>query len=57
MFNAENLPSGECYLEFPDGKIALASINQNARNFNIIRWLPENESIMLRVKHKISLYA
>ena len=44
MLNSQNLPGNQCYLEYPDGKIVLASIAaSHEREFLIIRELTVSE--------------
>ncbi|HLX92970.1 MAG TPA: hypothetical protein VKR32_14900 [Puia sp.] len=50
MISSENLPVAQCYLEYPDGRIALVTIDSNAADFHVIRFLPENECEMLRLQ-------
>ncbi|NTS39424.1 hypothetical protein HRG84_00785 [Flavisolibacter sp. BT320] len=50
MINSNELPSNQCYLEFPDGSIQLVSLSKNGRDFNIIRDLSTQESQQVRVK-------
>lgn len=46
MINSESLPQGQCYIEYPDGHISLATLNSTKRDFAIIRNLST-----LEVKH------
>ena len=39
MINSESLPSGQCYLEFPDGLIVIAKANLKESDFEIIEEL------------------
>ena len=50
MINSSELPSGQCYLEYPDGKINLVTISTNGREFILLRELSVLESNKLRKK-------
>jgi hypothetical protein len=50
MINVRSLPSGQCYLEYPNGKIVLATYSSKSRDFITIRELPTEESTALREK-------
>jgi hypothetical protein len=39
MINSKALPTIQCYLEFPDGSIKLATLKKSGRDFEIIREL------------------
>jgi hypothetical protein len=39
MINSKELPSNQCYLEYPGGSIQLVAIAQSARDFTVIREL------------------
>ena len=56
MINAKELPIGQCYLEYPDGKIALVSIMQNSIDFSIIRELTIEECNQIRVKYQLETF-
>ena len=54
MINSKNLPSKQCYLEYADGRILLASIKTTIdRNFTIIRELSVAERNMIRMKFQL----
>jgi hypothetical protein len=36
MINSEDLPSYQCYLEFPDGSIKIAEANSRESDFKIV---------------------
>jgi hypothetical protein len=55
MINSRDLPSGECYLEYPDGAIKLVAISDNGRNFILIRELSSAEIQKLRKKFHLSI--
>ncbi len=48
MINSNTLPQGQCYIEYPDGHISLASLNGTKRDFAIVRDLPAAEVLYLR---------
>ena len=54
MINDTNLPSGQCYLEYPNGSIQLVTLSTDAKNFDEVRELSEQESILLRMKYGLS---
>ena len=41
MINYKRLPKGQCYLEYPEGQIRLASISSSKKDFTIIPDLSE----------------
>lgn len=53
MINSKKLPKGQCYLEFPDGHIELASIASTKRDFHIIKQLTNGESIKIRRQYHL----
>ena len=53
MINDNNLPSTECYLEYPDGHISLATIAASRTDFHIIRVLTQMETVALRKKFNL----
>lgn len=53
MINSKRLPKGQCYLEFPDGHIELASIASTKRDFHIIRQFTNGESIKIRRQYHL----
>jgi len=48
MIYAEDLPSTQCYLEYPDGHISIVSICPDKIDFKIIRDLTIKETRLLR---------
>lgn len=48
MINSRSLPQGECYLEYPDGNIRLATISSSKIDFSIIRDLSAAEVSIIR---------
>jgi hypothetical protein len=55
LIYSADLPKDQCYLEYPDGSIKLASFTKGAHDFIIIRELPENESLKVRVKYNLPI--
>ena len=55
MINVKSLPSNQCYLEYPNGKIVLASYSSEVRDFIKLRELTKEESEALRVKLDLDL--
>jgi len=51
MINSDELPTTECYLEYPDGHISLATLSASRRDFDIIRNLSAKETVILRKKY------
>ncbi len=54
MINSKDLPSYQCYLEYPNGSIVLASITKAARDFTIIRQLSQLEENSIRLRYNLS---
>lgn len=52
MINSKELLSNQCYLEFPDGSIKLASIKKSSRDFDIIRELDTQETRRIRERFR-----
>ena len=48
MINSKNLPQGQCYIEYPDGHISLATLNHTKSYFTIVRELSAMEVSNLR---------
>jgi len=48
MINSKDLPSNQCYLEFPDGSIQLVYLENAAREFTVIRTLSIDEAESIR---------
>ena len=51
MINSSDLPSDQCYLEFPDGGIKLAYLKKAARDFTFIRTLSVDEEQKIRQRY------
>jgi len=48
MINSKSLPSNQCYLEFPDGRILLVTYSSESRDFVTLRELTSEEGSSLR---------
>ncbi len=55
MINSKELPSTQCYLEYPNGSIQLVALSKNARDFDVIRELSLQEIKRLRVRFKLAV--
>ena len=54
MLNSKELPSNQCYLEYPDGRIVLVYVKStDARDFTFIRELTLPETQAIRVKYQL----
>lgn len=54
MINASEIGTDHCYLEYPDGTIKLAQIENSARDYHIIRQLTDAEAEKLRLRFNFS---
>ena len=54
MINSKELPSHQCYLEYPDGSIQLVALAENKQDFDLIRQLSTQESTQLRIRFKLA---
>ncbi|CAN5671829.1 hypothetical protein BH11BAC1_BH11BAC1_19240 [soil metagenome] len=54
MINTKNLPSNQCYLEYPNGSIAIVSIVKSARDFTVIRKLSNTETNAIRIEYNLN---
>ena len=54
MINSRELPTEECYLEFPTGTIKLVRMARDKRDFITIKELSEKESAFVRIKFRLS---
>jgi hypothetical protein len=52
MINSDDLPSHQCYLEYPDGSIKIAEVNSRDSEFRIIEELDflNTENIKRKLK-------
>lgn len=48
MINSTELPSGQCWLEYPDGHIQLVTLSKSRTDFDIIKILSIQESYALK---------
>lgn len=55
MINSKDLPSNMCYLEYPDGRMTLVSIQRDLKDFVFIRNLSQAESDKIRLKYNLSM--
>jgi hypothetical protein len=55
MINSDLLPSNQCYLEYPDGKIALVFLCRRNGDFKTITNYSSEESDLIRKKFKLVL--
>lgn len=53
MINSDSLPSGQCYLEYPNGLIVIAEANSKETDFKIIEELDGFEINRLRKELKL----
>ena len=53
MINTQNLPSEQCYLEYPDGSIELVKLSGDKMDFVVIRKLTIRQVQVLRKKYKL----
>ncbi len=53
MINSGLLPSGQCFLEFPEGSIKVVTIDKKEQEFVVIKELSGSEILMLRKKYKL----
>jgi hypothetical protein len=56
MINSRELPAGQCYLEYPDGKIELVSLAANSIDFSVVRELTNEESMLIRLKYQLESF-
>jgi hypothetical protein len=53
MINTKELASGQCYMEYPDGRIKHVAIETSSRGLKVIRELSGIESDSLRKRHQL----
>ena len=51
MINSKELPTDQCYLEFPDGSIKLVQLKNSAKDFTVLRTLSADEEQKIRRKY------
>jgi hypothetical protein len=54
MINVKELPTNECYLEYPNGSIKLITVVHSTRNIDIVRELSPTEATLLRRRFHFS---
>jgi hypothetical protein len=55
MINCNELPSNQCYLEYPNGSIQLVCLSKMGHDFDFIRELDLKENKNLRAKFKLPI--
>ena len=53
MINASGLPRGQCYIEYPDGRIVLVMLSSSRNEFDEIQQLSAAESNSLRIRYQL----
>ena len=53
MINSHTLPSGQCYLEYPNGSIFIVTICRKNSDFKVISELSSEEGRSIRKKYKL----
>jgi len=53
MINTPELPDGQCYIEYPDGSIILATLSSEQKDFKTIKALSVAESNFLRTRYQL----
>jgi len=54
MINSDNLPSGQSYLEYPDGTIRIVKVSADSRSFTILGELDADQAKAVRIRHGIA---
>ena len=54
MINLNELPSNQCYLEYPDGSIQLVALTANKQDFAPVRQLSQQEVQELRIRFRLA---
>ena len=54
MINSDSLPSNQCYLEYPDGSIALVFLNRKLNDFKTITEYSSEQSELIRKQFKLA---
>jgi len=54
MINSDLLPSNQCYLEYPDGSIALVFLNRKLNDFKTITEYSPDQSDSIRKQFKLA---
>ncbi|MFN8250839.1 MAG: hypothetical protein U0V75_03070 [Ferruginibacter sp.] len=53
MINSSDLPSRMCYLEYPDGSIKVATINNDRTDYEILSTVTISVAAAIRKKRKL----
>ena len=55
LINSKDLPGNQCYLEYPDGRITLVSVqSKDAHDFTLVRELTLSETEVVRKKFQLA---
>jgi hypothetical protein len=57
MINSDELPTYQCYLEYPDGNIKLVTASNETLDFKVVRLLNSRERKRLRHKYNLDPFA
>ena len=52
MINVDELPEGQCYIEYPDGSIVVAALSSTGKDFDILKQLSTEESNFIREQNE-----
>lgn len=53
MINSDELPSGQSYLEYPDGTVCIVEVSADSRSFVILDTLAAPVADAVRLRHGI----
>jgi hypothetical protein len=53
MINSNELPAGQCYIEYPNGSIQMVRLSDTGRDFVTIKLLTTTEQNQLRKKFQL----
>ncbi len=53
MINTNELSSGQCYMEYPDGRIKQMIVETSSRGLKVLRELSGTEANILRRQHRL----
>lgn len=54
MINSDDLPSGQSYLEYPDGTIRIVKVSADSRSFTMLAELDGDQAKIVRIRHGIA---
>jgi hypothetical protein len=54
MINSNSLPSGQCYMEYPNGSIALVSLCRKSSDFKVITEYSAKQVNLIRKKYQLT---